>query len=145
MCSRALRRHAFGVTQVAEGEARLGVGDGAGLVVFGDGFEVAHGDREAARVRREADELFPVLRQDDRLEDVESTQPTNLRLDHAGLRVGHHEALGHDVVAEKLREIRTLEHERTVGHRHLRRAARFAHGVALLPHRRSVSAARAAS
>ena len=63
----ALPRHAFGVAQVAEGEASLPlrrlcrvrsafcrkalsrhafrVGDGAGLVVFGNRFEVAHGDR----------------------------------------------------------------------------------------------------
>ena len=102
----------------------FGIGDGTGLVVFGDGLEVAHGDRrggggeyrrledgraEAVRVRCEADELLAVLGQDDRLEDVESTQPTNLRLDDAGLRDGHHEALGHDVVAEKLREIRAVE------------------------------------
>ncbi len=90
----------FRVAQVAEGEARLRVSDGAGFVVVGDGFEVAHRHRHAARVRGEADEFLAVLRQNDRLEDVEAAQPANLRLDHARLRDGHHEALGHDVVAE---------------------------------------------
>ena len=50
-----------------------------------------------------------VLRQDDRLEDVESTEPANLRLDHAGLRDGHHEAVGHDVVAEMPRPLPSLD------------------------------------
>ena len=78
----------FGVAQVAEGEAGLGIGHRAGFVVVGDGDQVAHRHGHAARVRREADELLAVVRQNHRLVQVEPGQPPNLRLHHARLRDG---------------------------------------------------------
>jgi len=38
----------------------------------------------------------------------------NLRLHHAGRRDGRHKAPGHDLVAEPIREIRTVEEARAV-------------------------------
>jgi len=46
----AVARH-FGGAQVAEGQARVRVGHSTGFVIFGDGFEVARGDRAAARMK----------------------------------------------------------------------------------------------
>ena len=83
-------------------------------------------------MRGEADELLAVLRQDDRLVQIEAGEAADLRLDDARLRDLRDEAFRHDIIAEQIREVGAVENQRAVGDGHLHGAARLADREELL-------------
>lgn len=64
----------------------------------------------------ESDELFTILWQVTISKISRPLTTPKLNLDAAVMRGGQHEVLGHDIIAQKLREIRTFEQERAAGH-----------------------------
>jgi hypothetical protein len=70
-------------------------------------------------MRRKADELPAVFRQDRGLKDVEAAEPADDYIRETGLRDRRREAIDHDLFAEQAGEVGAIEHERAIGHRPL--------------------------
>jgi hypothetical protein len=116
-----------GEAQVAEGHAGDRVGDRAGLLVVGDGLEVAHGHCDRAGVGSEADELLCVVRRDEGgLVQIESGDALDHALGDGGGVEVEVEALGHHIVGEHFGVVARIEHERTRVWRYLGIATGFA-------------------